>query len=152
MRGHAFTFPQDIQPFVDKIMMPHRPEDVPLITIQLPGNPIPQHANRNNLREAIRWLCEHNPQYKEKVILSEENLACYPDDSVTPVENLRVILAEGEDNNQQTEQDAADEEEDDEDELDEHHGEEARVQESTVDMRIPDMMMKMNLMSINFES
>ena len=137
MRGHAFTFPQDIQPFVDKIMMPHRPEDVPLITIQLPGNPIPQHANRNNLREAIRWLCEHNPVYKEKVILSEENLACYPDDSVTPVENLRVILAEGEDNNQQTEQDAADEEEDDEDELDEHHGEEARVQESTVDMRIP---------------
>ena len=133
-KGNAFCFEQDTQPLVDKVMMPHRPEDLPQINIHFPNSPTVFVANRIKLRRAIRWLFENNHHYRARVIISEENLALYPEDSVTPVENLRIIEARRGDN-QQDEQDTADQE--DGEEPDEHHGVEASLHESTVNMRLP---------------
>ena len=85
MKGHSIAFYQDVQGFVDKL--PRRPEDLPIIVIKAPYQNVELKANRHNILNALEFLKQHNPEYKN-ISIDPEALDCYPPDSQTPVLNI----------------------------------------------------------------
>ena len=85
LKGHSLAFYQNVQGFVDKL--PRRPEDLPIIVLKAPNQNVELKANRFKILNALEFLKQNNPEYKD-ISIDEDALGCYPPDSHTPVQNI----------------------------------------------------------------
>ena len=88
LKGHVITFPQDVSEFISRL--PPLPEDLPIIVVTAPGQPVPLQANRNKILTAIRWLKANNPWYAD-VEIDMDALNHYPDNDTDFLTGLQVI-------------------------------------------------------------
>ena len=92
IKGHSISFYQDVQEFINEL--PRRPEDLPILIIKSPRQNVNLTANRFHIWDAITFLKRNNPEYAN-ININMEALNTYPDDSNTPVQNIRTCEANG---------------------------------------------------------
>ena len=85
MKGHSISFYQNVQGFSDKL--PRRPEDLPIVLIKAPYQRVPLTANRHKILNALEFLVNNNPDYRD-ITIDTEALQCYPTDSHTPLQHI----------------------------------------------------------------
>ena len=85
LKGHSLAYYQDVQGFIDKL--PRRPQDLPFIVMKAPNQNVDLRANRFKILNALEFLKQHNPEYKD-ISIDEDALGCYPPDSHTPLQNI----------------------------------------------------------------
>ena len=86
MKGHSISFHQNVQEFIN--VLPRAPEDLPLIVIKAPNQPVPLTANRFHILDALAFLKRNNPHYKN-IVIDQSQANKYPDNSSTPVQGIR---------------------------------------------------------------
>ena len=92
LKGHSISFAQNIQEFITKL--PRFPRDLPYIIIKAPHQNMPLTASRQKIMDALIWLKRNNPHYKD-IIIDEQALNQYPEDSNTPIRNIREFNPQG---------------------------------------------------------
>ena len=88
LKGHCISFEQDVGEFISRV--PRLPADLPYIALIAPGQPVTLTANRHNILAAIKYLIQNNYYYRN-VVIDEEALESYPDNSVDYIAGVRTI-------------------------------------------------------------
>ena len=92
-KGHSVSFQQDVEAFARSL--PRKQSELPYIIIKAPNQTCTLRANAVYILEALEFLKEHNPFYKD-IEIDQEVLATYPSDRTTPLTGLRCHNTEEE--------------------------------------------------------
>lgn len=113
-KGNVISFPQDVQELA--VQLPHKVKDLNSVVCMkyktYSGNYHEFNVRSGRVREALVWLKQNNPYYKD-IIISEENLKLLPEDG-NVMDSVNSILHADEDD---AEIDFDNEDHDEEDEI-----------------------------------
>ena len=76
-KGHVITLPQDVQQLAD--VLPRCPKDVPVIIFTVNGKDNQSkdfHVRKQKVSDALHWLVENNPLYKNITIDYAQLMLC----------------------------------------------------------------------------
>ena len=91
-KGHVITLPHNIQHIATKL--PNLPKDLPIIQINVDGsNSKHFQVRRAKVLEALIWLQQHNPQYKD-VEIDDKRINDLPENGNIDVETISVKYPE----------------------------------------------------------
>ena len=85
-KGHSVSFQQDVETFARSL--PRKQSELPYIIIKAPNQTCNLRANAVYILEAITFLKENNPYYRD-IEVDQEVLASYPSDRDTPLTGIR---------------------------------------------------------------
>ena len=91
------AFENDLQPLCK--VLPRLPKDLPILVIQTQDkDKYPLRVRHEKVKNALIYLKDHNPAYKD-IVISDENLTVYKEfeDQDKPVEGIQVQIYDGED-------------------------------------------------------
>ena len=88
LKGHCICFEQDVGKFISRV--PRLPADLPYNALIAPGHPVTLTAKRHSILAAIKYLIQNNYYYRN-VVIDEEALESYPDNSVDYIAGVRKI-------------------------------------------------------------
>ena len=88
LHGHVICFDQDLNEFVTRL--PRSVDNLGIILLKAPGQETLLKANRFHILEALRYLKNNNPAYKD-IEFNFETLSQYPDNSSDNVVGLPEI-------------------------------------------------------------
>ena len=74
MKGSSITFGHDVKDFFKRL--PIRPDELPIIILRRPNQPIKLIANRHKIEKALRWLAANNKHYRGVVDISQRIWPC----------------------------------------------------------------------------
>lgn len=100
-KGHSISFTQNVSKFARKL--PRLPDDLGIVNLKTPFRDLELKANKFKMMNAIRWLCDNNPIYREHCELSLENCEHYPADG-SPVLGIPIIEDNNPENSTETEE------------------------------------------------
>ena len=91
MKGHCISFNNDLPEFAHRLLqLPPLPNELPIIAIVAPGQPVPIRANRDKILTALLWLKQNNPYY-EDLEIDTAALELYPDNDNDLVQGIQHI-------------------------------------------------------------
>lgn len=80
--GHCINLPQNIKELANSL--PHYPKDIPFIVVNMRGkdNTCKEViVRRQKVENALQWLSQHNPQYKD-IQINQEALNHLPENGI----------------------------------------------------------------------
>ena len=92
-KGHSISFEQDVEGFAKSL--PRKQSELPYIIIKAPNQTCTLRANAVYILEALEFLKEKNPFYRD-IEIDHEVLSSYPSDRDTPLTGVRCHNTEEE--------------------------------------------------------